>query len=180
MRSDPAPASAGAGEPAYGPRGPGAANVPESRYLTLSEVLAIECNGCGDCCGSERSDGFWTWGPLPESQYRALNQGAALIIPIERIDGSWRDRAWVESDTHRFTPTRFRCTALTPVADGGGTCALHASERPAQCGEFPLGGSEIQRALGVDEEAWLQTDAFPRCSWFRICVVRDDDARRTR
>ncbi|PZC49707.1 MAG: hypothetical protein DK306_000467 [Chloroflexi bacterium] len=163
----------------YAPRGAGAAAVPVARYLTLAAARAIECNGCGDCCASGRTDGFWTWGQLPESQYRALNQGAPLIIPVERSDGSWRDRAWTADDANELGPTRFRCAAFAPRSDSGGACGLHDKTRPTKCGDFPVASGDLDRLLAAEGEAWLQTDAFPRCSWYRICVVPENDARLT-
>ena len=166
-------------EPDYAPRGAGAADIPDARFLTLEAARAIECNGCGDCCDSGRSDGFWTWGSLTETQYRELNQGAPLVIPVVEEGGSWQDRAWVPSDADDLRPTRFRCAAFEAQADGGGRCGLHGAERPAKCGEFPVGGAEIERRLGAEGEVWLQTAAFPRCSWYRMCVVPADDERLT-
>ena len=42
------------------------------KYMTLSEARSIECNGCGDCCDSRRTDGYWTWGSLPTDQYASI------------------------------------------------------------------------------------------------------------
>ncbi|MDO9444355.1 MAG: hypothetical protein Q7K37_03495, partial [Dehalococcoidia bacterium] len=53
------------------------------RYVTLEAARALECNGCGDCCDSRRTDGFWAWGTLPPDQYRE-QCGEPLIIPLER------------------------------------------------------------------------------------------------
>lgn len=178
----PAPLASDAQAPTsdYSPRGAGAVRTPAPRYLTLAAARAIECNGCGDCCDSRRSDGFWTWGNLPQTQHRELHAGASLIIPLERIDGSWRDRAWTADDAKASQPTRFRCAAFVPGSDSGGSCALHDATRPDRCGEFPVAGPEIEPTLAAEGEVWLQTASFPRCSWFRICIVADDDSRRTR
>lgn len=146
--------------------------------MTLDAAAAIECNGCGDCCGSERSDGFWTWGTLPRGQHRSLNRGAPLVIPVEQIDGAWHDRPWVADDASSHSPTRFRCAALLRSPDGGGSCALHDAVRPSRCEDFPL-GDEVRRTLAAEGEVWLQTGSMPRCSWYRVCVVAEDDVRRT-
>lgn len=164
----------------YGPRGCGAEGAPEARYLTLEAARAIECNGCGDCCDSRRTDGFWTWGALPPGQYRELTGGAALIVPLADVDGSWRDREWMDADGAPLLPTRFRCAAFEPQTDGGGRCGQHDAPRPAKCGEFPVWGSDFEEELRAEGEIWLQTGAFHRCSWYRVCVVADDDPRLTR
>ncbi len=153
---------------------------PATRYLSLDEARAIECNGCGDCCDSRRTAGFWTWGELPADQYAPMNAGAPLIIPLEAIEGGgWRDRARTELDGATLSMTRFRCAAFTSaVDDSAGSCGLHDRERPARCGEFPVGGEAIERELREHGDAPLQTGAFPRCSWYAMVVVPDADPRR--
>ena len=71
------------------------------KYMTLSEARSIECNGCGDCCDSRRTDGYWTWGSLPTDQYASINNGEPLIIPIIRSgknNDQWIDRDLVGQD----------------------------------------------------------------------------------
>ena len=145
------------------------------RYLTLAEARSLECNGCGDCCDSRRTDGFWSWPALPRGQYRRLGGGEPLIIPLERIGDGWQDRAPLPADARSLTPTRFRCTAFTPQPDGSGLCGIHDRRRPKICGEFPVFGKEIERRLAQEGRVRLQTGAFPRCTWHNVCVTADSD-----
>lgn len=147
------------------------------RYLTLSAARALECNGCGDCCDSRRTDGFWTWGALPADGYASSTGGERLIIPLERVEGGWRDRQWRPEDEGALTPARFRCTAFEPTLEGGGRCARHDRWRPARCGEFPVWGEALEVELRERNEVVLQSVDFPRCTWYRVVVVRDGDAR---
>lgn len=156
----------------------GASTDERRRYLTLADARALDCNGCGDCCQSSRTDGFWTWGALPRDQYRAFLDGQPLIIPVmRRTDDAagWRDRDWRPGDDSDATPTPFRCSAFRPQPDGRGLCGIHDRERPAKCGEFPvhlIGQDEDVRARGVMH---LETSAFPRCTWFRMDAVAEGD-----
>ena len=172
--------------------------APVRRYLTLAAARALDCNGCGDCCNSSRTDGFWTWGALPQGQYAHLTLGLAgglggggpLIIPLERttegsVEGSvegWRDRAWRATDATAATSTPFRCTAFRPQADGRGLCGIHDRERPSQCGEFPVHTPGLEDDIAARGVLHLETSAFPRCTWYRVDVVALDvpalDARR--
>ena len=145
------------------------------RYLTLEAARALDCNGCGDCCDSSHTDGFWTWGALPRDQYRPLMDGGPLIIPVARSeggwDGAWGDRDWRPGDDSDATPTPFRCSAFRPQPDGRGLCGIHDRERPSKCGEFPVhmvGQDDDVEARGVMH---LETSAFPRCTWFRMDAV---------
>ena len=147
-------------------------------YLTLEAARAIECNGCGDCCDSRRTDGFWTWGSLRPDQFASLNDETPLIIPLERIeDRDWRDRPRSEADGGELSPTRFRCAAFQPQEDGRGLCGHHDRERPARCGEFPVGEPRLEAELAERGEAALNTSAFPRCSWYGMVVVTEGDPR---
>ena len=149
-------------------------------YLTLEAARAIECNGCGDCCDSRRTDGFWTWGSLPPDQFASLNDGAPLIIPLEPVEaGSWRDRPRTDTDSGELSPTRFRCAAFLPQDDGRGLCGHHDRERPARCGEFPLHEPRLDDQLSELGEVALNTSAFPRCSWYGMIVVPEGDPRMT-
>ena len=153
------------------------------RYLRLADARALECNGCGDCCDSRRSDGFWRWGHLPEDGFASQADGAPLIIPIEFVDGEWRDRAHAPSDLYELSGTRFRCAAFvaTPASDlhpgGGGACSRHDQWRPAPCHEFPVGSPTLEDDVAALGELALETSAFPSCTWYRVVVVRDDDPR---
>ena len=148
-----------------------------TRYLTLAAARALECNGCGDCCDSRRTDGFWTWGTLPSDQYRGLFDGRPLIIPLVRIGGGWADRPHEASDAGELSGTRFRCEAFEPHDDGTGGCGIHTREVPPKCREYPVWGSNVEVDLGSVGEHVLATSAFPRCTWFKMVVVTDEDRR---
>ena len=148
------------------------------RYLSLETARALACNGCGDCCDSTRTDGFWTWGVLPEGQHRDLapRAGEPLIIPLERSeDGTWRDRAWRAGDASGATPTPFRCSAFRPQPDGRGLCGAHDRERPPVCGEFPVHTRDLETDLAARRVMHLETSAFPRCTWYRVDVVAEGE-----
>ncbi|MDA0365853.1 MAG: hypothetical protein O2843_08325 [Chloroflexi bacterium] len=151
--------------------------IASYQYLTLDAVRALSCNGCGDCCDSRRTDGYWTWGFLPADQFASGCDGQALIIPLALVDGVWRDRPAREEDAHELSATRFRCSAFRPDAEGGGSCARHDQWRPPVCGEFPVGGDALPKELAEHGEARLQTDAFPRCTWYHMVVVPEGDPR---
>lgn len=144
---------------------------PRRRYLTLAEARALDCNGCGDCCDSSRTDGFWTWGALPADQYRALLGGAPLIIPLARAGDGWGDRAWRPGDDSDATPTPFRCGAFRPQPDGRGLCGIHDQERPTKCGEFPVHMVGQDADVEARGAMHLETSAFPRCTWYRMDAV---------
>lgn len=162
--------------------GPGAppydGRMSESpRYLTLDAARALECNGCGDCCDSRRTDGHWTWGTLPTDQYRPLFDGRPLIIPLTRIETGWADRAHEASDAGELSATRFRCEAFEPHEDGTGGCGIHTSQVPSKCREFPVWGTNVEADLEACGEHALATSAFPRCTWFQMTVVGNEDSR---
>ena len=155
---------------------------PHHQYITLAHARALECNGCGDCCDSRRTDGYWTWGTLPPDQFASLNDGQPLIIPLERIEApedgvTWRDRAPNQEDELELHPTRFRCAAFLPQPDGRGLCGHHDRERPDRCGEYPVRMPHIEAELAEIGEVALNTSAFPNCTWYRMIVVADDDPR---
>jgi hypothetical protein len=147
------------------------------RYLTLEAARAIECNQCGDCCDSRRTDGYWTWGELPRDLYRSMTGGEPLIVPLGRVGDGWRDRGYVPDDARELTPTRFRCSAFQSRPDGTGSCGRHDQPRPDRCGEFPVGAPDLEDELREHGEVWLQTGAFVRCSWHNVCVVPEGDPR---
>lgn len=162
---------------------PTAPNPPPVRYLTLAAAQALECNGCGDCCDSRRSDGYWTWGSLPVDGYAAQAGGRPLIIPLALVDGVWQDRPHQPSDLNELSGTRFRCSAFVPTAPseehptGGGSCARHDEWRPDACDAFPVRGTTLAEDVAAIGAVNLETDAFPRCTWYRVTVVRDGDPR---
>lgn len=151
--------------------------MPDVRYVTLEYARALECNGCGDCCDSRRTDGYWTWGALPADQYASQAGGEPLIIPLELTDDGWRDRAHRPEDEHGFAGTRFRCAAFLPQADGRGLCGRHGEWRPPKCADFPVSVASIEVDLAETGEAQLSVGAFPRCTWHGMTVVRDGDPR---
>ncbi len=155
--------------------------LPPLQYVTLEQARALECNGCGDCCDTRRTDGYWAWSAVPEDGVASMTGGTSLIIPIERIEGGdgWRDRAWHPDDASEYYPTRFRCSAFQEQEDGRGLCGRHTEERPGVCAEFPV--HVVGLDLDVEElgEVPLLTGALPRCTWYRMIVVRDGDERIT-
>ncbi len=150
-------------------------------YMTLVEARSLECNGCGDCCDSRRTDGFWAWGALPADRYVSIT-GVELIIPIERVDeragGGWRDRANDEDDALPLRPTRFRCSAFEAHEDGTGGCGRHDQPRSSLCGEFPVWGPEIAPEVEARGEYLLTSNSLSRCTWYRVCIVKEGDPRR--
>lgn len=154
---------------------------PPMRFVTLAQARALECNGCGDCCDTRRTDGYWAWSALPEDGFASMTGGEPLIIPIERIEaaegGGWRDRAWQPDDASEYLPTRFRCAAFQEQEDGRGLCGRHTLERPSVCAEFPVHVVGLDRDVAELGEVPLLTGALPRCTWYRMTVVRDDDPR---
>ncbi|MGE3961951.1 MAG: hypothetical protein AB7F65_09750 [Dehalococcoidia bacterium] len=157
-----------------------------TRYLRLAEARALECNGCGDCCDSRRTDGYWTWGHLPEDGFASRADGVPLIIPLVFLEGEWRDRPHALSDLGELSGTRFRCAAFvaTPPSEqhpeGGGSCARHDRWRPDPCHQFPVGAPDLEVEVARLGEVPLETSAFPRCTWYRVTIVRDDDPRAAR
>lgn len=151
--------------------------IQELQYMTLEAARALECNGCGDCCDSRRSpDGSWGWAGLPDDLYAGL-VGEALIIPLEQVGESWRERAHRPEDSLELIPTQFHCTAFRPQDDGRGLCGRHTEARPAVCGEFPVWGTAIEHDLEVYGDTNLGTEFLSRCTWYRVRVVREDDPR---
>ncbi len=147
------------------------------QYITLADARSLECNGCGDCCDSARTDGYWTWGELPTDQYRSMYGGEPLIIPLARTDEGWVERPREDADGSAYTPTRFRCAALRPQPDGRGLCGIHDQDRPPRCDEFPVKVIGLEEELEECGEFLLTTSAFPRCTWYQMTIVRDDDPR---
>jgi len=155
--------------------------LPPLRYVTLEQARALECNGCGDCCDTRRTDGYWAWSAVPEDGFASMTGDGPLIIPIERIEGGdgWRDRAWHPDDASEYYPTRFRCSAFQEQEDGRGLCGRHTLERPGVCGEFPVHVVGLDLDVAELGEIPLLTGALPRCTWYRMIVVRDGDDRIT-
>lgn len=148
----------------------------ERRYMTLEEARALECNGCGDCCDSRRSDGHWAWGGVPEDLYASI-AGEALIIPLEQVGDSWRERPHRPEDRMELLPTFFHCTAFRPQEDGTGLCGRHDEARPDVCGQFPVHLPHLEGELAEAGEVSLGTEFLPRCTWHNVLVVREGDPR---
>ncbi|MGE0133882.1 MAG: hypothetical protein AB7L91_00075 [Dehalococcoidia bacterium] len=146
------------------------------RHVTLDAARAMECNGCGDCCDSRRTDGHWAWASVPDDLYAGLT-GEPLIIPLERVEDAWRERPHEDHDVLELIPTLFRCSALEPQEDGRALCGRHTEPRPPVCAEFPVWGTDVERDLTDTGEAHLATGFLPRCTWFNLVVVRDGDPR---
>lgn len=152
------------------------ATVTPLRHVTLEAARAMECNGCGDCCDSRRTDGHWAWSSVPHDLFEEM-VGEPLIIPLERVGDGWRDRPHEDYDVLELIPTLFRCAALQPQEDGRALCGRHTEARPAVCGEFPVWGPDVEQDLASAGEAHLATSFLPRCTWLNVVVVRDDDPR---
>jgi hypothetical protein len=144
------------------------------RYLTLAEAQALECNRCGDCCGSTATNGYFTWGRLPAHQYRGMGGGAPLIIPLERTVDGWRDRPHQPSDARNTGSTPFRCSAFSRDEQGLGGCGLHDKRRPDICNMFPVRYPELAARLRTEMVVRLKTDHFTRCTWYGVLLVPDD------
>ncbi len=130
----------------------------EWRYMTLAEARAVECNGCGDCCDSRRTDYHFGWGKIPTSQYASYNGGLPLIQPI----GGPGD-----------TCGKFRCAVFVDDGDTG-RCGLHDKRRPKLCGTFPVFGTDVADLLDDGMPVRLKTEQLRRCTWYAVIVVRDD------
>lgn len=156
---------------------PGTSAAPPSlRFMTLAEAQALECNRCGQCCGSEEADleGFalqqYAFGAIPEHQWRDLNGGAPLIIPLT---SSGRPRRWRAGDADAPFPA-FRCAALCHEADGTTSCTLWQTERPAECDAFPLDVAQSAVELRRGAYILLGTTYQRLCTWVDVVLCPDD------
>lgn len=126
--------------------------------LTLAEAQQIECNRCGDCCGSERvgrttaGEYAWRWG-------RILGGEDGLIIPLEEAP---------EGRVHAF-----RCTAFQGTPEEGKCTAYE--RRPLRCSSFPVFGAhalDIAREVAANGEYRLPlSDTLFRCAWADVVIV---------
>ena len=150
---------------------------PTLRFMTLAEAQGLECNRCGQCCGSEEADleGFalrqYAFGAIPQHQWRALNGGAPLIIPLT---SSGRPRHWRPADDAGPPFAAFRCTALQHEASGATTCALWQAERPPECDAFPLDAAQSAEALRGGAYILLATTYQRLCTWVDVVLCPDD------
>lgn len=148
-----------------------------TRYMTLAESQSLECNLCGQCCGSEEADlvGFplhqYTFGGLPEHQWRAMNGGQPLIIPLTL---SGLPRTWRATDTDDARPPAFRCEALQHEPDGTTRCGLWQSRRPPPCDAFPVKTKHYPRDLERGAYILLNTQYQRLCTWVDVLVCPED------
>ena len=151
---------------------------PETiRFMTLADAQSLTCNQCGQCCVSEEADleGLplrqYAFGAIPEHQWRSLNQGSPLIIPLT---ASGRPRQWRPSDADAAVHAAFRCAALEHHADGLTRCRLWASGRPAQCDAFPLDAEQHRSDLQGGGYVLLGTTYQRLCTWVEVVLCPDD------
>lgn len=140
-------------------------NIKSYKFLTIKEAKSLICNGCGDCCDSRNATGPFGWGRLPKTQYKSLNNGNPLIIPLNEEK---KERSWQPGDFSENSFVLFKCSAQ--LKDG--KCSLHNKERPKTCGMFPINYP--------DEKKWtlpyrLKTSYFPKCTWHNIIILKDND-----
>lgn len=157
---------------------PGTTPPPATiRFMTLAEAQGLECNQCGQCCGSEEADleGFplrqYAFGAIPQHQWRSLNQGSPLIIPLTP---SGQPRRWRPSDAESAVHAAFRCAALDHQADGSTRCLLWESRRPAQCDAFPLDTEQHQSDLEGGAYVLLGTTYQRLCTWVDVVLCPND------
>ncbi len=150
---------------------------PGTRYMTLAEAQSLECNLCGQCCGSEEADliGFplrqYTFGGIPQHQWRSMNGGQPLIIPLTP---SGVARAWRPADANNDRPPAFRCEALQHHPDGTTRCGLWQSRRPSPCDAFPVKPKYYPSHLERGAYILLNTQYQRLCTWVDVLVCPDD------
>ncbi len=157
---------------------PDQSDPPERvRYMTLSEAKALDCNMCGQCCGSAEVDvpgeplRAYTFGPIEQQQWARLNGGAPLIIPLTRTG---RPRAWRASDGEAATAPPFRCEALSHCDDGTTRCGLWQTRRPAPCDAFPVKAKHYPADVRAGAYVLLNTKYQRLCTWVDVLVCPDD------
>lgn len=166
------------GYPAMYEYAPDTADAPATlRFMTLAEAQGLECNRCGQCCGSDQADleGFvlqqYAFGAIPEHQWRALHGGAPLIIPLTP---SGRDRRWRPADAEALPHPAFRCAALQHEADGTTRCGLWGTRRPEQCDAFPLDAKRSAAELRRGAYILLGTTYQRLCTWVDVVLCPED------
>jgi hypothetical protein len=147
------------------------------RYMTLAEAQSLECNLCGQCCGSEEADliGFplrqYTFGPIPQHQWRSMNGGQPLIIPLTP---SGRARPWRPADAEHPVHPAFRCEALSHHPDGTTRCGLWQSRRPPPCDAFPTKAKHYPSDLSKGAYVLMNTQYQRLCTWVDVLICPDD------
>ena len=142
-----------------------------TRYLTLSEARALECNGCGDCCDSNRTDRLFEWGRLPKHQYRGTIDDNPLIIPLDIV--TLEPREWEQGDDDIRTTVFFKCAAFCPNADGTGSCIAHEN-RPDRCRDFPIFGKDVRKTITREGRYYSPASLFSRCTWNDIIILKEN------
>ncbi|MGE3856531.1 MAG: hypothetical protein AB7G21_06200 [Dehalococcoidia bacterium] len=147
------------------------------RYMTLTEAKSLECNLCGQCCGSQEADleGFqlrqYTFGGIPKHQWKRFNGGQPLIIPLTP---SGLDRAWRPKDADDGKPPAFRCEALQHHPDGTTRCGLWLTGRPSPCDAYPVNTKHYPDDLRRGAYVLLNTQYQRLCTWVDTLVCPDD------
>lgn len=146
------------------------------RVMTLAESQQLECNRCGQCCGSEDADtggdlGAYTFGGIEAHQWAGFNGGKPLIIPLTRTG---RPRSWRASDGDRDSAPPFRCQALRHFGDGTTGCSLWQSERPVPCNTFPVHEPSYRGELRSGAYVLLNTKFQRLCTWVDTLLCPDD------
>ncbi len=149
------------------------------RYLTLTEARALECNGCGSCCDSRvhSTDGelHFGWGAIPKHQYKGMNKGAPLIIPLEQVGPSAQGRPWRDGDQRKATSAKgFACSQLQPEENGKRLCGLHGQRRLQPCGQFPVWYPYLEKLLAQGGCEPTRTQGMEQCTWYAVVLVPDD------
>ena len=147
------------------------------RYMTLAEASALECNLCGQCCGSEEADliGFplrqYTFGGIPKHQWRSMNGGEPLIIPLTPAGNG---RAWRPADASNEKPPAFRCEALDHAPDGTTRCRLWQDKRPSPCDSFPVKVKHYPDDLRRGAYVLMNTQYQRLCTWVDVLLCPED------
>ena len=144
---------------------------PNFRYVTLAEARSWDCNLCGGCCTSTRSDAkplhMYTFGRLPKHQWKKYNGGVPLIIPLTKTGAP---RVWREEDAKGDGPG-FVCSALHLEDDGTALCGLFGSPRHSACGEYPIFSSVTDDEVLKEDWHTIPHTTYQRsCTWVDIVI----------
>ncbi len=148
--------------------------------MTRAEAEALECNRCGDCCGSRGAVTQWPsgrvrwhWGAIEPDQFAGLNGGVPLIIPlVEATPDYYEDDPAPLAYSIRgdewdgwLMSSAFRCAQFSRDDDGLGVCGLYDEPRPPACGGFPYDHMGDPKRFAED------IAKFPRCTWYGIEII---------